>query len=112
MLACVGIAAVDALEREGRSLKDTTLVRPQQELRAGKHSVPVRVDEPTRIRLEETRAKLSSEWRQATLSDVIRLFLLLGLEHVEGVQGKNLRKKLPNLLASLRARGRAERSST
>jgi hypothetical protein len=72
----------------------------------------VRIDASTRVRIEETQVKLSSEWRKATLSDVIRLFLLLGLQYVEAVRGKNLREKLPKLIESLHARGRAERSST
>jgi hypothetical protein len=111
MLVLVGIAAADAPEREGRLLKDATLVGAQHGPGGSKDNVPVRIDASARVRIEETQVKLSSEWRQATLSDVIRLFLLLGLERVEAVRGKNLREKLPQLIASLRARGRARGSS-
>ncbi len=111
MLLLVGIAAGDALEREGRSLKDATLVRPL-ESRGGNNHAPVLVDEATMARIEEARAKLSSEWRQATPTDAMRLFLFLGLDHVEAIRGKNLQEKLPKLFASLRARGRAGGSST
>jgi hypothetical protein len=110
MLVLVGIAAADALERAGRSLRDTTLVGAQHAPGGGKENIPVRIDASMTARIEETQVKLSSEWRQATLSDVIRLFLLLGLERVETVRGKNLREKLPKLIESLHARGRAGRS--
>ncbi len=111
MLVLVGIAAGDALEREGRSLRDATFARPL-ESRGGNKHVPVQVDEAMTARIEEARAKLSSEWRPATLTDAIRLFLFLGLEHVEAVRGTNLPDKLPKLLASLDARGRLGGSST
>jgi hypothetical protein len=50
---------------------------------AAKDHVAVRLDPPTLERLELVREVLSTEWHQATQSDVLRAVILSGLKLLE-----------------------------
>jgi hypothetical protein len=50
---------------------------------AAKDHVAVRLDPPTLERLEVVREVLSTEWHQATQSDVLRAVILSGLKLLE-----------------------------
>jgi hypothetical protein len=50
---------------------------------AAKDHVAVRLDPPTLERLDTLREVLSTDWHEATQSDVLRAVILSGLKHLE-----------------------------
>jgi hypothetical protein len=105
----VGVVAAEALQREGQSLLGLTRGPPREGAGEDMIQVHLRVDAATKRRVEEVRAKLSREWRVATISDACRLLVVLGLDHVEATRGKDLRDELTRMFAVPGTRGRAGR---
>ena len=48
-----------------------------------KDHVAVRLDNATLVRVDALREVLSTEWREATRSDILRALILKGLERLE-----------------------------
>ena len=61
----------------------------------------VRVDDETLARIEALRQRMSTEWRRATTSDVLRLLIYTGLK-VMGKEHAEQAKKDQHKLASQR----------
>ncbi len=57
---------------------------------AAKDHVAVRLDPPTLERLDILREVLSTEWHEATQSDVLRAVILSGLKQLEKEHGARL----------------------
>lgn len=57
---------------------------------AAKDHVAVRLDPPTLERLDVLREVLSTEWHEATQSDVLRAVILTGLKLLEKEHGPKL----------------------
>jgi len=57
---------------------------------AAKDHVAVRLDPPTLERLDTLREVLSTDWHEATQSDVLRAVILSGLKMLEKEHGSRL----------------------
>jgi hypothetical protein len=69
---------------------------------AAKDHVAVRLDPPTLERLEVVREVLSTEWHQATQSDVLRAVILSGLKLLEKEHAAKIAEAKKRRDASLR----------
>jgi hypothetical protein len=69
---------------------------------AAKDHVAVRLDPPTLERLEVVREVLSTEWHQATQSDVLRAVILSGLKLLEKEHAAKIAEAKKRREASLR----------